>query len=447
MKNMKRVFVFISLVLIVMLCSCASLNNANAPSWYYKPQSKANSYELAFVGKGTASTERQALLIAYSDMNSKLYAYIGREVSTESYRDLSRNGRIDAFDFDVVEKFQVSDSGLYTVYILGLGNKALIQKFRSEAMLIESNIAAQAEKLILEGDEYIKTNQDLLGVRKYIQSMVLSYPVSQIEEEYSFNEIFKEVLNIINSINMNIIKSDSSSASCTLRIKRKGTLIPSKVQNAPVKASYSAVDSRNRHYDDSFTFASAEDGTFEFSPKNHTFMKTGSVVFSYDLYNEIAELAKVAPAAADEILKAVENTSVVFDYSRNYRSMNIGISALEYTVNGDYVQSSLINDYLQTHFADDGIDTLIIKTDSKANCDLVLETTVGFTDYAQSKTGSIAVTSRGSLKLYEQKTGKIIYESNAVFSNGFGDTEEAALENSYSNFAAIIYSIVKAFYV
>ncbi len=455
--------ILLSLILIGILVSCATVSGSkiNAPSWYFKPQSKANHSETAFVGVGQSANERQALLLAYTDINNRLFAYIGNEPTTESYRELSRSGKIASFDFEVVEKYQVLEDGQYMVYLLALGKNQTLNKYRSEAMLKESEMASEAERLILEGDELIKSNQDILGLKKYIESMVLSYPLTQIDDEYSFAFIMQEILEVLSSTSMTVVEENPSEASCTVSVKRKSSLIPSRVINAPIRASYQALDSRKFVYEDSFVYSTDNGGTIVFSPENHAIAKQGAVVFSFDFDKELRELARVSESAANTIKEAISDKAILFEYKVNYADIEIALSSFELSVDGNYIKSDLINSFFTERFSEEDIksfvlesrpedtDEEVLKAIKKTNpdCDYALISRVGYSDYSASRTGNIAVTSEGTVRFYDLKTGQLISDIRGIFSNGFGNTEEKALEDSYLNFASIIYSIIKALYV
>lgn len=328
-KILSALIIFIVLV----FSSCTGLKGSRqrAPYWYYSPQKRAGNFEIAFTGEGYSEVERQATLFAYQDLNNKLYGYLGLEPEEESYRELSTKETVKAFDLRIVERYQYQTDGGYTVYFLALADKRKIQSARSEGALKESEIALQAEKLILEGDELIKSNQDISGLKKYLQSMVLTYPLSQIENEYSFNVILDEALDILATTEISLKDENPSEASCKVRVKRNDTMIPSDVQNGLIRASLRTSDSEKEEYDDSFVFATDARGSFTFNLKNSLMSKTGMVVFTPDIFEEVEKIAQLSQSAAEKLNEALSRISVSMSYDMEYSKRNFGFCIFELT--------------------------------------------------------------------------------------------------------------------
>ena len=471
------------------LLSCKSTNTEGIPYWYYRPQSRVVASEMAFIGEGHAAEERQALLLAYSDLNRRLYAYLGENPSEEAYRELSTRGTISRFSLRVADRYVVRGSDSFSVYLLAVAGRESVQGARSPAALQESEIASQARSLILEGDDLMKAGYDTQALKKYLQSMVLTYPLTQIDEEYSFPVMLDEVLGIISTTRISLHHVDTENASCHVRVRRRDTTIPTRISNAAVKASFTAEDARGEVFTDTVTFVADVRGDFDYSPKNNLMNRRGRVSFYLDVEEELADIAAFSPQAVDRIRSAVASGAVGFEYSLRYKSISFVICPLRLEDSIRYVPDKQVGDALSSRIRADGIacrtvsvgqemrgaasdidelDSLVRDMVSlgsgtagsgkrpsetsenrifgNADEERLVVARVSKMDEVSSRNGVNVCTLQTRFAIYDSTDGKALYNSGMIYVNGWGSSPEEAEDEAYSGFVNTVYAKIKNIY-
>ena len=456
------------LLTLVILTGCSSVKAlvrssiSGLPFWVYNSSFGVDSSKVAFVGQGKAQTERQAELLAYSDILAQLSSYLGVDLGQEQYRELSVLGSISEFELTVNDTTTAYQDGETVVYIRAVGSANLLKEASSEETIRKNETAQEVEALILQGDEYIKDGEDLKGVSCYLQSMVLSYNQDYIDEEYSYSTIAKEIKNILNAISVTLISQNQDSATCTVQVTRKSVLVSSKVKSAEIKASYEAVDVTGVRYSDVFYYSSDDAGLVNFSPLNFTMVRKGTVKFSLDLDDEFQALSQTDAATVSEIRSLVNAKTVSFSYDRKYSLGSIAVTILEHDANGyvtgnketaDYVVFCLTEDGAQAQayyaLSDQEEDVLYDYVQTRGSCDCLLVCRFGQTNIIESSNG-IFVTVEGTAVLYRTDLSKginALYESDIIYASGSGTTEQEAVSKAYLNLADVIHSLLKAVYV
>ena len=135
----RNLLISVLFVMVLTLCSCTSFNAilksnmTGLPTWYYENDMGVGKGNRGIVGEGVASTQRQAELLAYSDVISKLSDLIGYELGQEEYRELSVLGTLTEFNLSVIDTFlNVSTDGIYTFFVHAAIDEELLDKATTE---------------------------------------------------------------------------------------------------------------------------------------------------------------------------------------------------------------------------------------------------------------------------------------------------------------------------
>ena len=467
---MKRRSLLISVlfVIVLMLCSCSSFNAivrsnmTGLPVWYYENDMGVGKGNKGIVGEGTATTQRQAELLAYSDVLSKLSDIIGYELGQEEYRELSVLGTIAEFDLSVVDTaLIITSDGMISFYVQVAIDEELLDKATTEETKIRNQIKAQVEALVLEGDEFVKTGQETRAAKNYLQAMALGYGHDYIDSEYSFEELLDVVIGLLRNASLSFVSSQPEFGSCTIELSRKGFFVSSAVRGAEILATYTAVDTRGASYQDKFVYVTNELGQFTFSSINQSLARQGTVTFRLNLYNELESLEILAGTEAlSELRVLIDSKTVEFSYSMIYSMGSIAVAVIEHDELGYVTGVKEISDYLTGKFVAEGApaaafyaeldeeeDVLYELTHSgrTENCLLVIR--VGLTERVSSAVGVYCAGAEGLATLFDTATGAVYYQSEIIKSNAFSENEEQAVSEAFKVLVDIAYTLIKAEYV
>ena len=457
----------LALAVLLSLTGCTSLsslikaNISGVPYWVYSPKVGLGKDRVSFVGEGRASTSRQAELLAYSSIVDQVSEYLGVPLDQEVYRELSVLGTIQAYNLSVEDSFSRVLDRETTFYVYAVADSSLLEAASSEETLRRNEVSRSVEELVLQGDSYMKDEMFTRGISCYMQAMAVSYGQDYIKEEYSYDTLFGDVLDILGSITVSISPSDPSQARCTVKVTRKSVLFPSKVRNAEVLASYRAVDMKGDEYDDSFVYTTGADGGFVFDCLNFAMVRKGSVEFVLDFESELEALElSTDPSVAASLRAAVEGKSVRFDYDRAYVLGDIAVAAIEFDSKGYAIGNKDTTDYLCSLLKADGAavspfyadsnleeDVLYDYSQLKGIADCLLVCRFGQMDVVESKLGGFAASVEGTATLFDMNSLSPIYSSSVVYASAFGDTAQDAVKASFEKLADVVYSLLKADYV
>lgn len=455
----------VSLLLVFvafLLAGCTLFKGVEGPSWYNHPQRFVSEGKVAFVSEGTASTQRQAELIAYSNLQEKIELFIGSDLDKEQYRRLTTINSIEEFGLTIDNTYSENDkNGSYTVMLMAVGSKDKLLYKMSEQAKIDAEKADKVMKLVLEGDELIKKNQDLAGISKYLQSMVLSFGLASIDKEFSFSEIENVVEEMLNTIKISLSDIDKDNASCIVSVRKKG-LIYSNVKKGNIKASYLASDSDGEVYSDSFEYLTSENGTFNYEPIDYSLAREGRIVFSFGFDDELKEIEKINPITADKLRRVIDKNSVAFSYSRKYKKGPIAVCGMRFDEDGDFIEAIVLTDSLKDRFdanyavckayygSGDMEDEVIITTVSKDYPGieyLLIYKAAKLDSMDSSATNVFVVSVEGKAQLYKISNASLVYETEVLYTNGFGNSYEEAEQNAFEEMTQLIYSQVRVVYV
>lgn len=436
-------------------------NFSGLPIWYYDPEVNTGKNNTGMVGEGHASTERQAELLAYSDIIEQLSIATGSDLGQEAYRELSVLGTISQIGLSINDGYTATQEGQVTVYLHAVINRELLDLETSDETKRRAALAAEIESLVLEGDEYVKSGKELRAVSNYMKVMALGIGEDYINSEYSFDDLYDVVVELLESITTAVVNPRPSAATCTISLTRKGTFVSSAVSSAEVLATYKAVDTTGTEYQDSFVYLTDSDGTFSFTSINGSLVRSGSIAFSLNLSSELAALASAPDQEKVQALSSlIASKSVVFNYSKSYTLGSLATAVIEHDKLGYVTGSTDISDYIADMMdadgfqaaafyaeLDDELDVLYEFNHSgrTENCLLVIR--IGLLDSVSSSTGVVAASAEGLVSLYQCSTSKLLYQSDVIYSSAFGETEEAAIQSAFKKLADIAYTLVKAVYV
>ena len=469
MRKARFVLLILSLIIVlVAVTGCSSVsalfksNFSGLPFWYYEPEYGVGKGNTGMVGEGVSSTERQAELLAYTNLIAVLSDRIGYELGQEAYRELSVMGTINQFGLEIVDRFSVAASdGNYHFYLHAVLDRELLDSATSDENKRRSSVSSEIESLVLEGDTFVKTGKELKAVENYIKAMTLSYGLDFIDSEYTYDALYPVVVDLLQSITVAVSSTRPELAICTISISRKGTFVSSAVESAEIKATYSAVDSKGEQYTDSFVYISDNDGRFEFNAINTSIVRKGTVTFSLNLSDEMAALEKAAPGESTEKLKdLIESKTVRFDYAKTYINGSIAVSVIEHDSLGYVTGVTDIADYLVSKFKDDGADANAFYPELDDEYDVIYEFNhssrteslmlvirVGVVDVIESKTGMYAASAEGLATLFLSSSEAVLYQSDVINASAFEKTEEDAVTSAFKTLVDIAYTLVKAEYV
>lgn len=460
-KRIRSIVLFLAVLFVFTGCVSTDLKSEITPLNLYSQRRFASDDQVFFVGEGQADTLRQAELLSFMDLNNKVYRYLGIDVVPESYRELTTAGTIAAYNLRILERSSYGSDGKYTYAVIASANRNLLAKDRSSDMQKEEEIAGQAVDLVLQGDEYIKNNMDIDGLRCYLQSMSLSYGLQYIEDEFSFSAILEEVLRVLDVLEIRISNENPSDATCLLKVTRHDTIIPSKVKNGTLKATFTSEDSRGLLFTDSFAYTTNGKGVIDFVPRAYNMAKRGSVKFAFDFENEISQIESLSPSTADVLRTLIEERSVVFNYDRKTDNGLFAVCAYftdeEESENSDFnVGKFFVEKYEESGIScfefsrNDGetYEQLLqrfVTSYPKAEGLIVIR--VGVTDVFETRMDICSVSVEGRVSVYNPMTGEIIYDSNESYAAGFGATVTEAYTEALKNYSLKMFTLLKAYYV
>ena len=465
----KRILpISILVFLVLVLCSCTSFNAiiksnmTGLPTWYYENDMGVAKGYKGIVGEGSASTQRQAELLAYSSVISKLSNKLGYELGQEEYRELTVLGTLTEFNLSVIDTFlNVSADGIYSFYVHAAIDEELLDKATTEEAKNRAQIIARVEDLVLKGDDYVKSGQETRAVRNYLQAMALGYGHDYIDDEYSFDELLDVVTGLLGNASLSFVSERPELGTCTVSLSRKGVFVSSAVKSAEVLATYTAVDPKGVSYEDQFVYVTDDQGQFSFNPINPSIARKGTVSFRLNLYEEIEALEELAGKDSVAGLRAlVDSKELRFNYDKVYVLGSIAVAVIEHDELGYVTGVKEISDYLAGVLASDGAeaapfyaelddeeDVLYELTHSGRSEDCLLVIRVGLTGQVASSTGVYCASAEGLATLFDTYSGIALYQSDVIRSNAFSEDSAQAVTDAFKVLVDIAYTLIKAEYV
>lgn len=454
----------LSVLFILAVCTCCTTTgtaSSFSPVSLYRYDQETSSERVIFIGESQSENQRQAELLAYTDLHNKLYKYLGLDSLPESYRELSTTGEIKSYNL-IVEDIKTNyREGVYTVAVVAGASKELLSQDRSPDSQKEEEIAGQVESLILAGDECMKNNNDVEGLKYYLKSMQLSYGLTLIKEEYSFATMLEEVLNVIDAIDLEISKTDPIEATCTISVTRHDSIISSKIKNGNIKAKFTSKDAMGESYTDSFVYTTNKRGMIHYKPQTYNMARYGIVTFVMDIEEEIEAIRSLSATSASALSEALNKKAVRFGYSRRYSGDPIGINTQCFGAMGQYLDSKELDGYITENFIPVGARIYVLESVEEESefemlqrfrkmypeAGYLVDLKVGISEEKETKLGISSVSTEGTVVVYDLKNDSIVYDSGISYANGFGNTMEEAREKAFVNFVSMMYTLLGAFNV
>lgn len=474
----KSVVLVLAVLIIFALTGCAQTRSyimgiiKDVPSWYYYPQSRIGRNEISFIGEGLSTESvRQSELVAYNNLFEKLEEYVGTELGREYYRDLINTGAIEDLALHVVvtDKTYLEKSGQYRTILLCAASEEIMTNLRTESRQEEYNREKEVIALVDEGDQCIKNSQDLKAVQLYLQSMILSHGLENLEDGYDYESILKEVKQILSTLSMKIVSSNQVEASCSVLVERRETILKTKVDMADVLASYICVDGLGNSWEDSYAFTSDSDGVFHFRSVNYTLTTVGQIVFTFNIYDEISGIRAFDEETAEELSRLVEEKRTVFSYDKTLNSTLMGLVVFTYDSSWNREDNQNWSDYLQNRLISDSLASFKVSYTEQADLNLdgdlsdseILSYLLKIEDRdietalilrmgplkQSTATGVYHTVVEGKAVFYSKLDSSTFSESPVLNVSGFGESAEEALTNAYRNICNIIYDWLKGNYV
>ena len=450
-----RLFSRICYVLFILffLCvvqSCAL--TANRPEWENNPQYKLKKVMKGFYGSGVSDNLSDAKLISYENLFRQIEEYLGHELSLEDFRELITTDSISGLGINIINSFSIREGNGFYYSVQAAGQISRLDKFRTEEAIKSIMTVREVESLVKKGDECFIENEDVKGLYYYIKSLCLSKGLDEIiDKDYRYNTVFSLVKDILNNIKIGTISEDPANGTCSFRVMRFDTILPSRVKNSEVVSFFNAIDSNYTVYQDSFVFTTDEKGDVSFNFVNANTVKEGSVVFTLNLYDVINELALFSYEDAAELYDCLSVISYSFNYKKEYAG-KIGIYSYEFlpSENDDTenVLSSLLADKMNSSggfntYVFHGINEFVndyetINEFRKNNSeDVIIVVSSSINDIIKMKTGGVFVALDVEITLSRdsEEMKKINYTTSGA-AKEFAD----ALEIAYQRFSDIAFS-------
>ena len=456
------------LILLLALCSCSTFsaivksNMTGLPSWYYDTDIGVGKGNTGIVGEGTASSQRQAELLAYTDVISQLSSLVGFELGQEEYRELSVLGTLSDYNLTVTDTFlMIGQDGSYSFYVQAAINKELLERITSEENKKKAQIVNEIEGLVLQGDEYVKAGQETKAAENYLKAMALGYNLDYIDKEYSFDELLEVVTDLLESLSLSFVSVRPDLGTCTIALQRKGTFVSSAVSSAEVLATYTAVDTRDVSYQDHFVYVTDSEGHLAFNPINRSLVRSGAVTFSLNLGDELENLEALAGSEAlSGLRKLLESKKLVFSYDKVYALGSIAVAVIEHDELGYVTGVNTVSDYITAKLSADGADAESFypelddemdmlyefnHSDRTEDCLLVIR--MGLTGQIESRSGVYCASAEGLASFFDAETETLLYQSDVIRSNAFAENADQAVADAFKKLADIAYTLIKAVYV
>jgi len=453
----------ILLILIILLLSgCTSLsswlrsNIEGVPVWVYEPQVGRN--QLAYVGIGQANTEARARILSYESILSQLSSYIGEDVSTQHFRELSSGESIDVYRLNITQEFVKREQNSTTVFFLAVADRARLDTARTVAEKILLEQQQQISQLVASAAEAFRQNRDIDAAELYLEAALIaaSMPAERGVSLYATN--LGRAEKIINDLTISVSRGDPTIPTTVVIVRRGRRTLSPKVVNARVLASTQARNGLGEPYADSQMFYTDGSGQFSYFAQNPGISGAGAVYFTIGLDAALRALSTVDLEKATAIQNELEAKTVSFSYRRISPRGELGIVAalMEYSIDGVLLESTTATDMLIREYSYDGLRVVSAMTQANIDDEEFLQSVrIAFPGYQyliMGKAGislstiaalSPTITVTGEVSLINLKTNATIHSIGEIVSSGSGQTVGDAIKIAFSRFGLITSSILE----
>ncbi len=457
---MRKLFVLL-VVIMLSLSGCTSLsswlrsNIEGVPVWVYEPQVGRN--QLAYVGVGQANTEARARILAYESILSQLSSYIGEDISTQHFRELSSGGSIDTYRLNIAQEFVKRDQNGTSVYFLAVADRMRLETARTVAEKILLEQQQQISQLVSSAAEAFRQNRDIDAAELYLEAAMIaaSMPVERGVALYTTN--LGRAEKIINDLTISVSKGDPTIPTTVVIVRRGRRTLSPKVANARVLAFTQARNGLGEPYADSQTFYTDGSGQFSYFAQNPGISGSGEVRFTIGLDESLKTLQMTDPEKSMAIQTELDAKTVSFSYRRIAPMGERGIVAalMEYSIDGVLLDSTIATDTLISEYSYDGLR--VVSAMAQANIDdeeflqSVQRAFPGSQYLIVGKAGislsaiaarSPTITVTGEVTFKNLRTNTVIYSIGEIVSSGSGQTEADAIRAAFTQFGLITSSIL-----
>lgn len=465
-KILGKVFLF---ALLLVCISCVSLDVDKAqiteghvvPDWFEEPQKSARWNTTAFVGKGVSVSKRQAELLSYTELCSGISDYTGSELGEIDYREISTKGTLDEYGLKITKTFVTYNGATYAYYILAVAENDALASHRSAGVVEYYNKLERIESSILSGDQCMIAGDYVGAIRNYIDSMCVSYGMSGVDDEYSFDAIFSEIKSVLSIMYFSVRNQRQNTGDIQMVMRIDEGVIPYNIPGSEVAVKYSVTDVKGSEYFEQYVMVTDSKGRVTFSPQSFGVASGSTVSFSLNLDSDIEKLRKVNASAAEELKQMADSCTYSYTYTTDYSMGPVLIAGLDYGINGDFFESHISTEYLVGQFSHNGAvsssyfvtsdmtDEEILK-EAQENyrgfgCLLVVR--IAVTGTIDSSTGTVIAFAEGNAKLLRISDGAVLYETEIINSNGIGESREEAYADAFRTVSEVAYNIIRTEYV
>ena len=456
-------------LLILLLClsclvSCTSFSDLvraqveGLPSWVYSPQSRND--QVSFVGKGSAPLTYNARLLAYEDILRQISSYVGEDVRSAYYRELTTTNAIADFELTITNEHERGEQRSYQVYLLARLNETLLANRRSNVAEQIAKRDAAIEELVRSADKAYRANDDTQAIRLYLEAAMLASEGPVNEKKHEAAELTLKAQTFIESLRFSFRNEQPNAATVDVYLRRKSRLLAPKVLNARVNASFEARNSLGSMYMDFLQFNTSTEGFFPFVPYNQGLLKNGQVEFSVDFSDLVPALSSsLDPQLLDPLLAAMENATLSFPYSLKLHTaaLSLPTSIQEFSREGVLLPGSVALSSFVQGLNLDGIST---ERTVLASAELEEQVEEIRRQAPQAKqavlgTAGVAVQERvrsewvvvvsGRVVLYDLNPLNVVYDSQEVEAVASSDSFEEARDEAFKRFGSIARYLVSAY--
>lgn len=451
MRRIKTIILFLAAIAVLAFSSCTSLSlelkaqNEGVPSWVYLPEKKNG--RLSFVGSGTDADYYRASLKAFISIADQLASYLGAPLTDDQYRELTSLSTIRDYSLSIQDRASKENpDGTTTVYLLATGNESKLSAGQSSLVAERDNIILEIQKKADAAQTFYQTDRDIDAVKRYLDASALV--VENGIDTVSASGFIDKACSILERSRILLENVDEGLARCTVHVRRKNRFVLSDVAGATIKASFQAFGINGKSYESSYTFASLDNGRFEFISPNDGLLIKGSILFEIDLGDSLKDFASVmSEEQTARITSILESKKVSMEYElvSPYDGRQIVLSVTELDELGDILSTpgnaSDSAVYLAELLAQDGISVSLIGRDSDDDqafesqlssaypfYDYVISARVGIEASVEDDTGS-HILANGSFEFYRRGESAPLFQSGTVRTAASGlDALQAAKE-------------------
>lgn len=448
---MKRIiYILLSILLIV---SCNTVNGLMQPDWVVRTPRIVGS--VAYVGMGQSSDVIEAKNLAYQHILSLFGSDLGYDLSSQYFRELIGTDHIKELSLSVTEHYETQSSdGVYTYYAFAKTPQSTLSSSRSPEYIALLERESRIGKKLSEALDSYKNNNDIDAIDKGLEAILISLEGYVKNPDYTPDSLLRKIEDYARNIRITLSKSQKYDIGVTVNVKRAKGLFYPPVVNAKVNATYSMMNSSGDIIQSSFEGKTNSKGKFIYSNTNPYVVRNGYIDFSIavneSLLSEVE--SRTPPGFTDGLRDIISDKSVRYEYTiesvMNEKNTIICYALSDEAGNAIHVDSfkaSLV-DYLSTS----GLDLChIVELHGEEAFDIFDQASHLYQDYkyfiiirsgiagyittekevAARADGRVAIFERGSEDSF------LIQDSYML---GYGQSEEEAASNAFSNEARII---------